>query len=509
MSMSSFHKKIQEVLSFANHGTILDGCFASEAIDSSGEILDIKGADISSLDQDGIANSEHINPDHQTFKEVKTFLESSSKSDSQWGTVVGRVIFAKKIFSESDCESEREIKLWKKLELPFVYGAIELFDSEGHKNANELAAIVRHYHKRGLPVVTRYSIEGNTVLRDGNHLVKTICRRVAVTIKPCNKSSVSSLVSEQSEEITKKESELSSNEMEYDSFVNISPIELILEGLSDIKELNKALSLGSSSAMPDTLTQGSALQAQDMDVKKMAVLKNQIKAAVRDWNKSEDFKVFLKHRLPEIDDSFIEKFTEMIHDFKFKKSEDLFQILKSSIETIRQVMPQQLPELNDKKPPGTFKFQNKHVKPGEIQLTEGPFTGSKLKMVHEDDNHVYIVPFRSGASDEVKVNKINKKLEGKHFQTISLPEKLDIPNFVHGEKHSSDLNHDFDQKELIHGLDVDSPPHFKPWTSTEARSKPGQVYGWFKNAKQDNVFLLGHSKYLRLDKWHKAKAKKQ
>lgn len=140
---------------------MLDGVFCSEAIDTSGESIDIKEMDITSLnDGTGTANTEHINPEDSEVK------NADKKAEGHWSVIVGRVIFAKKIFKEEDCETERELEFWKNLELPFVYGAVELFDAEEHRNAQDLAAMVRHYHERKIPVVARYSIEGSTVSRE-------------------------------------------------------------------------------------------------------------------------------------------------------------------------------------------------------------------------------------------------------------------------------------------------------------------------------------------------------
>ena len=67
--------------------TYIDGIGASQNIDSSGEIVDIAGLDISSLEVDGSLNWEH----------KKDFPEQ----------LVGKILKAKKIFSEKDCEDDR------------------------------------------------------------------------------------------------------------------------------------------------------------------------------------------------------------------------------------------------------------------------------------------------------------------------------------------------------------------------------------------------------------------
>jgi hypothetical protein len=101
-----------------------DGVFASQAIDSSGEILDIDGCDISTLSKDGVANYEHKEGDKKT--------EGGGNNGEE---IVGRIIYAKKIFSVSDCDTDREERYWDEVKVPFIYGMVRLYDGAGHSGA--------------------------------------------------------------------------------------------------------------------------------------------------------------------------------------------------------------------------------------------------------------------------------------------------------------------------------------------------------------------------------------
>ena len=72
----------------------------------SGEIVHISGVDFSQLDEDAgiLLNWEH---------------EPGEKSAN---TLVGKVIYLKKIFKLSDCENDRQIEYWNKVkENPYIY----------------------------------------------------------------------------------------------------------------------------------------------------------------------------------------------------------------------------------------------------------------------------------------------------------------------------------------------------------------------------------------------------
>ena len=90
-------------------GMILSGVFSAETIDSSGERVLIEGVDCSSFDtpESIFCNYEHVSPeDGKTGQEL-----------------VGKVIYLKKIFKESDCEDDDQLSFFKKNnKIPYLYG---------------------------------------------------------------------------------------------------------------------------------------------------------------------------------------------------------------------------------------------------------------------------------------------------------------------------------------------------------------------------------------------------
>jgi hypothetical protein len=470
--MLKINPKIEEALRFPEHGTIIDGVYASQAIDTSAEVIDIRGTDISSLNDDGVLNTEHHNPD--------------KKDSATFSVILGRIIFAKKIFGEEDCESERELDYWRQLQLPFIYGAAELFDAEDHENAKSAAAIIKHYHKRNLPVVIRYSIEGSTLERLGNNLTRTLARRVACTIKPCNRSSYSNLVAEPEVKqvgedfIEKNEKFISTIEMESKVLIE-DPLVVLEDALASIKELNKALTLGGSDVAPSALTQGGALSVEDLG-KKRQFFKSQVLAAARDWDGKGSFKEFLKHRLPDADPEFVDRFAQVASHMHLQKDE---------VKAPDDLSPRyRLRDLNTKPPPGTKQFKGKHVIPGEVELTAGPFQGSKLKLMHLNESHAYVQPLSSGGVKEVTINKLPRSKEGMHFVITQHPHDVDLPNFVHGDKHGNlALTQHHEQKELMHGIDLAKPPEGVPVGSTKLNADPNAAIGWYRNLNGKKVFV--------------------
>jgi len=277
---------------------IIDGVFASEAIDSSGEILDVAGCDISDMEQGlGSLNWEHRGDD----------AAGASAND-----IIGKVVFCKKIFGPEDCTDSRQLEYWHKIQLPLIYGIVRLFDGSGHPGAIAAAAMIRDYQKNGEDLLIRYSIEGTTLEKEkgGNRLLRSIARRVAATVKPCNKSCFSGVISDPGDSAVKKQEH---------SHPNFTPLggSMEWEGkpVVDSPEIRKALEAGNYNAAPGTLIGGSALQRED------AGLRNRVKAAVRDWDRKTPFRKFLKHRLPEASDGFIDRFADLVHDYTIKKAQ--------------------------------------------------------------------------------------------------------------------------------------------------------------------------------------------
>lgn len=166
-------------------GTLIHGVAASEHLDSSGERIIVKGMDISSLERgEGVLNWEHKN-------------ENASH-------IVGKIIKAKKIFSEADCEDQHQLYFWNKSKIPFVYIVGELFDGVGHQQAKEIAAMVKYdslARSEGTAKknTIHFSVEGAKLEKQGSDIVKSIARKVTCTIVPCNKAAIA-------EELLKPES---------------------------------------------------------------------------------------------------------------------------------------------------------------------------------------------------------------------------------------------------------------------------------------------------------------
>jgi hypothetical protein len=156
-------------------GMIISGIGACETIDSSGEVLKMDGLDISSLERDGLFNYEH---------------ESKTAS-----SIVGKILKAKKIFSEKDCENESQLKFWKQVNTPYLWVMGELFDDVGHSEAMNIAAMLRYDVKakaenkypEGMSQLIHLSVEGAKLRKEGNIVIRSIARKISITLVPCNK----------------------------------------------------------------------------------------------------------------------------------------------------------------------------------------------------------------------------------------------------------------------------------------------------------------------------------
>jgi hypothetical protein len=443
---------------------IIHGIASVESPDTSAEVVVIKGIDLSSV-QDGEAmlNWEH-------------------KGDSPLDCI-GKIILAKKIYGPENCSSEHEVKYWNMVQLPYLYIQARLFD--GHAGAEAAKAIIRDCVKNGEQINTRFSVEGSTLKRNGNLLERTIMRGCAMTLKPCNRGSVADVLEDQEGQLNKSENTISFYSYDYDNIELKSPIEVMESSLVKLKELNKAFTLGGSGGAPDTLSGGAAVAKEQLDKKNHDVLKGQVLAALRDWDKMTPFRRFMKHRLPDVDDKFIDRFMEIAQDIKLSKTEVL---QKDAVTT--DYDQQQLSPLDTKPPKGSKVFKNKHVLPGEIEIVSGPFQGNKLKLLHVDDKHVYVEPPKSGGDKNVKVNKINRNRENVHFIINKEPEVLKTPNYVHGDKHSDvSLIEDHSQKQLIHGIDLANKQGEDQKGTTQLGIGKEHEVGWYKNANGKKVYV--------------------
>lgn len=204
--------------------TFIHGIAASENIDTSGERLSIAGMDISSLDKDGVFNWEH-------------------KAD-QPAQVVGKILKAKKIFSEQDCEDDHQLYFWQKCQTPYVYVMGELMD-DYKESAREVAGHFRYEADRDHEASTvNFSIEGGKMEKRGMDVLRSVARKVTITVLACNKATVAEMVT-----IEKRPKKGDINELfktEHFEAELFSP-------------MNKALTAGSANVAPSQLTGIAAL----------------------------------------------------------------------------------------------------------------------------------------------------------------------------------------------------------------------------------------------------------
>jgi anti-sigma28 factor (negative regulator of flagellin synthesis) len=200
-------------------GTYVDGIGASQNIDSSGEIVDIAGLDISSLEVDGSLNWEHK-------KDVPDQL-------------VGKILKAKKIFSVKDCEDDRQKYYWEKCKVPYLYVLGELFD-DYTDSARTVAGLFRYdldHRGKNAKDIVGFSVEGATIHKAGNTITRSIARKITCTGLPCNKMAVAEMVPKEGS----KPKDNLSNIFKTESYVEIEVVNLPKE--SNLWEMLKAESL--------------------------------------------------------------------------------------------------------------------------------------------------------------------------------------------------------------------------------------------------------------------------
>ena len=275
-----------------NKNVTLEGIFSVETPDTAGEILDVKGADISDL-QSGNAslNTEHIAPSDAENSEMHKD-EGGKESDDFKGfqSIIGRVINAKKIFSDSDCDSDRELAAWKKFQKPMIYGSVEIFDGEdAHPNARAAASIARMFHKAGAGPRISLSVEGATVKREGNLLKQTVIKHMAGTLKPANRAATIDIVKDDNTPSVAKSMSQKTTEGAFEplrksiamSDMQYIPETIVLTGIDAIaaqfagalQNLRKTLTAGGTNAAPGSLSGGSALQKEHQSPQLAKLLK--------------------------------------------------------------------------------------------------------------------------------------------------------------------------------------------------------------------------------------------
>jgi hypothetical protein len=291
-------EKLQKNITFA-------AILGSEVQDSSGEVLDVSRADISAL-KTGTSpiNTEHISP--------KDLEKESDEDFKGFTSIVGRVVNAKKIFGPDDCDNQMEVNAWNQLEAPLIFGICEVFDGpDATDNQKAAAALIRLAQKNNFPQMVGLSVEGQILKREGHVLRDTNINAMALTLKPCNKSSkiigVVQDKSQNSDAIFKAEkddknlhkSALFSQIISQDDF-----------GLSEaLFKLRKALDAGTPSAAPSSLVGGASLQPQ-----------SQTASLLNLTSKKRVNKRLLKKLMPEANDEQLIKVLEHLKRIKLKKN---------------------------------------------------------------------------------------------------------------------------------------------------------------------------------------------
>ena len=290
----------------------IDGIATNQQLDSSGEILNVSGHDISDLvEGKGVLNFEH----------------EKGPED-----IIGAVVYAKKIIKEDDCENDRQRMYWQISGTPFVYIIGELFDDEEHPGSIAVAALIRYYAKRKEKLLVGFSIEGQTLERDGYKLERSVGRRVAVTLRPCNKSCVAGLLEDpQMKTIVAKAEGNPDNHTLYEvDTVILEDVAHSIDPWLDLKKsvelLNKTLTAGSAAAGPSRRVSGSALSMDDHTVK------NKIRAAIRDWDRIRPLKEAIKAALPEVSDDYLDYFVNLTESVSLKKGNPIPKLLRVGVQ---------------------------------------------------------------------------------------------------------------------------------------------------------------------------------
>lgn len=422
-------------------GMLLDGIGASEHIDSSGEILDIKGCDIQDV-KDGVAT---INYEH--------------KDDTPTDTI-GRLVYAKKIFSADDCDDERQLMYWKKSGVPYIYIIGELMDDDGHTGAKDAAAIVRHYHSRGLPIVARWSIEGSTLDKDkaSQRLKRSIFKRIALTLKPCNKDATSGVL--------------------FDPF---SPKERIKEPSS----LKTIVDKVDKFEHPSYTKLGGSMEVECMpwiddivkaELTKEEELREKFKAAYKAWDGEGDFKKFIKTQMPEISDEFVTKFGDMVDNFSMKVKK--FEQLELTIMKLTKAV-------EDTVNPGSahsVEFGGKKVKPGSALLYHGAGRTDMSLIGHDPDEQTFFAVPREKLTGWTDADLKKFPVDHEGLKIMQYPEELNTSPVIDAGVHGINLSPE--AQKLVHGMELDP----KKAKSKKHLGTNTQAY-WTTNPAGQTVFV--------------------
>lgn len=160
------------------------GAGAVQSPDKVGEIIDLNGLNINHL--------RFVSDEHAFDKNE----EDTPNKHGAWN-MVGAIISSKKIFSEKDCETPRQLKVWNAVQAPFLYVEGETIPE--HPNAQAVDSVIKFCHANpDIPLKVGLSIEG-LILRRGSddknspeykQLKQSLAEGVAVTIRPAHPKAV-------------------------------------------------------------------------------------------------------------------------------------------------------------------------------------------------------------------------------------------------------------------------------------------------------------------------------
>jgi len=317
--------------------TYIDGIGSSQALDTAGEIVDLRGLDISSL-YGACLNFEH-----------------ESKIPSQ---IVGKILEAHKIFGPDDCKNDRHLHYWNKFKIPFLYIMGRLFDDK-KPSSKEVAALFQDDAEHpNEPDMLGFSVEGAKIEKQGTVITRSVARKVTIANMPANKTCIAEMLPEKEKEeapdalssLFKGEVELLKFEPSYEEILlkkeklekqnqkesgmgigNATPDMPAGAGMgatggsafvgsqlamSENKKMNKALTAGSYNAAPGQLEGGVALGKENLErkSKKVNALKKKEKShwfnradeAYSQWGDREKFRGYMKQRMPHLADGEVD-----------------------------------------------------------------------------------------------------------------------------------------------------------------------------------------------------------
>jgi hypothetical protein len=336
----------------------IDCVVASEHVDSSGEIIKMDGCDISEIE----AGKGYVNWEHSNEAEA----------------IIGKILYGKKIYSEKDCDDQRQLMFWNKTKVPFLYGIIEFFDEEDSAPAAAIQAMIRYFARRKIPIKLGVSVEGATIQRDGNVLTRTIARGLACTLKPCNHSAILDLIedSQITDYVHKSEASTAKTwfEFEDNNFI--------------IEDLVKTVTASPGNTAPGQLTGQAALTPERISHQ----TRNKLKAVVRDWPRSRPLKEFIKAQMPEVTDKYIDHFVDAAEQIALSKGEPVFRRI------------------------GVHHSKNKHMDQYQKNLINGVYTGRPSEMNDPEFEKYRIQRVSNDLGDSVLLKKPDRfgKPHGHH-----------------------------------------------------------------------------------------------